>query len=193
MRTLPVKKAMQHLKGALIANNAYDMNYLQQYKGNDGPQFMATLAQIAAQLNIDPESLLFVMQKESGLNPAAVNADSGATGLIQFMPSTAAGLGTTSSALASMTGTQQLAYVKQYLQNIKKQYGINLPDVASVYLAIFYPYALTQQMNYVLGSEVSAAYPAIIAAANPGFDIGKKGYITKADMWTYIASQAVQP
>jgi hypothetical protein len=144
-------------------------------------------------LNIDPEALLYIMMHESGMNPQAMNPASGppsnaAVGLIQFEPATAQGLGTSTTALYGMTGTQQMVYVKKYLENIKKQYGHNsIPDVASLYLSIFYPYALGQQMGYQLGSEVSPAYVAEVAAENPGFDIGKKGYILKSDIWSYIA------
>lgn len=49
-----------------------------------------------------------------------VNAPgSGAIGLIQFMPSTAKGLGTSTSALKQMTAVDQLAYVEKYFAPYK--------------------------------------------------------------------------
>jgi hypothetical protein len=192
MGTNPAKKAFSHLKDILIGNNIYQMDLMNSYKGADATSFSAMLAQVANDINIDPEGLLFVMYKESGLNPAAINSGSGATGLIQFMPSTAQALGTSTGALAAMTGTDQLIYVQKYLENVQATYGKDsMPDVASIYLAIFYPRALAEGLDYVLGSEISDAYAAEVAKENPGFDIGSKGYITKGDMYTYIAKNAL--
>jgi hypothetical protein len=47
-------------------------------------------------------------------SPAVPNkAGSGAVGLIQFMPSTAKGLGTSTEALKKMSAVQQLDFVKK--------------------------------------------------------------------------------
>ena len=61
-----------------------------------------------------------VMSFETGgtFNPGIRNAaGSGATGLIQFMPSAAAGLGTSTQALAGMSRAEQMKYVEKYLSN----------------------------------------------------------------------------
>ena len=68
---------------------------------------------ICCELQIRPNWLMFVMYFESRLNHRAVNRISGATGLIQFMPSTARGLGTTTDALFNMSNVDQLYYVKK--------------------------------------------------------------------------------
>src|SRR3546814_4426455 len=68
---------------------------------------------MAARLGTKPEYLMAVMSFETGgsFSPAqANNAGSGATGLIQFMPNTAAGLGTSTAALAQMSSVEQLQY-----------------------------------------------------------------------------------
>src|SRR3546814_20398544 len=73
---------------------------------------------MAARLGTKPEYLMAVMSFETGgsFSPAqANNAGSGATGLIQFMPNTAAGLGTRTAAFAQMSSVEQLQYVAQYL------------------------------------------------------------------------------
>ena len=44
-------------------------------------------------------------------------AGSGATGLIQFMPNTAEGLGTSTGELAGMSRARQMHYVEKYLSN----------------------------------------------------------------------------
>ena len=54
------------------------------------------------------------------LIPAVLFALFGATGLIQFLPSTARGLGTTTDALAGMSSVEQLNYVEKYFDPLLK-------------------------------------------------------------------------
>ena len=65
--------------------------------------FIAKVKSISAKLLIEPDWLMAVMYKESGINEKAVNPNGGATGLIQFMPTTAKSLGTTTAALRAMS------------------------------------------------------------------------------------------
>jgi hypothetical protein len=51
------------------------------------------ISQVAAQANIDPRVAVLVATHESGMNPRALNHTSGAIGLMQLMPATAAELG----------------------------------------------------------------------------------------------------
>ena len=76
--------------------------------------FLQKVRLICAKLGIEPDWLMFVMNSESGLNPAAYNPNGGASGLIQFMPDTAKGLGTTTEALRKMSNVAQLDYVYKY-------------------------------------------------------------------------------
>ena len=69
---------------------------------------------------------------------SSVNRISGATGLIQFMPSTAIGLGTTTAALAAMTAEDQLEYVERYF----KPYRNRLNTLEDLYMAILWPIAV---------------------------------------------------
>ena len=64
----------------------------------------------------DPGWLANLINFESGrtFDPSIVN-HIGATGLIQFIPSTAKSLGTTTEALAKMTPKEQMVYVEKYL------------------------------------------------------------------------------
>ena len=57
------------------------------------PEVVAELVKFCAELGLDPGVIADLIYYESGWRPNAVNPKSGATGLIQFMPSTAAGLG----------------------------------------------------------------------------------------------------
>lgn len=51
------------------------------------------VAQFANEAGVNPALALRVAARESGVNPDAVNASSGAIGIMQLMPGTAAGLG----------------------------------------------------------------------------------------------------
>jgi hypothetical protein len=96
------------------------------------------LVGIAARLGIDPAWLANIIQLESGGNPQARNSISNATGLIQFMPSTAPTVGTTVSDLYQMDGRQQMPYVERYFQNVIAAHG-PLRSQEDVIAAVFYP------------------------------------------------------
>lgn len=84
-------------------------------------------ATTAAQVGADPTgtAAAAVSAHTAAANPhpqyplassLATVATSGATGLIQFMPATAQGMGTTTAALAAMSAVQQLDYVQRYFK-----------------------------------------------------------------------------
>lgn len=75
------------------------------------------LVQHADQAGLDPAAVAAVLRLESGGRPGAVNATSGATGLIQFMPNTARGLGISTDRLREMSAAEQLPYVMRYFRN----------------------------------------------------------------------------
>jgi hypothetical protein len=134
--------------------------------------FIETLKDTARQLHTDPEALLCVMYLESGINPAAVNRTTGATGLIQFMPATAAGLGTSTAALKALSNVGQLKYVYRYFA----PYAGRIPDLESLYLATFFPAALGKPDAATL--ETSHLSSALIASQNPALDLDKNKAIT---------------
>lgn len=116
---------------------------------------------ISSYLGILPNWLMFIMDYESGLNPSIQNSI-GATGLIQFLPSTAEGLGTTTDALKTMDGVTQLDYVYQYL----KPYKGDMVDYYTTYLAIFYPKALGQPDTYIFPYDVVKENPSFFISGN---------------------------
>ena len=128
-------------------------------------------------VQIRPNWLMFVMYFESRLNHRAVNRISGATGLIQFMPATARGLGTTTDALFNMSNVDQLYYVKKYLM----PYRGKMKRWVDVYLAVFYPAALGNP-NYVITRDV-------VAIQNPIFDINKDKDITVREIETVLRNK----
>jgi len=135
--------------------------------------FLNKVLDIAAKLKANPDDIMGVMAAESGINPYVVNSNGGATGLIQFMPSTAVGLGTTTAALLKMTAVQQLDYVYKYLA----PYTGKLGTTAAVCVAVLWPAAVGQPDSYVLFSQGSSAY-----AANTGLDTNKDGKVTVGEV-----------
>jgi hypothetical protein len=143
------------------------------------PAFRAKVRAIAADLGCDPSDLMACMAWESGrsFRPDVKNmAGSGATGLIQFMPTTAAGLGTSCAALAKMTAEAQLDFVGKYFAPHRGK----LPDLASLYMAILWPAAITKPDGYVLFDQADADHPARYRQ-NAGLDVDHNGKVTKAE------------
>ncbi|MCL2328304.1 MAG: lytic transglycosylase domain-containing protein [Bacteroidetes bacterium] len=139
--------------------------------------FLQKVKQISQNLGIQPDWLMAVMAIESGINHRAVNKTSGATGLIQFMPSTAIGLGTTTDALRAMSNVQQLSYVEKYLMPFKGK----MNRFTDVYLAVFYPAAMGKPDSYVIGAAGSkvAEQNKIFQDAQGAVTVGSfKNYIT---------------
>lgn len=108
-------------------------------------------------------------------SPSVKNmAGSGAVGLIQFMPATAAGLGTSAAALTTMTAEDQINWVYRYF----KPYAGRLNSLGDVYMAILWPAGIGQPNDYVLWRK--STRPTTYRQ-NAGLDINKDGAITKAE------------
>lgn len=138
-------------------------------------RFKEKIVQVSDNLDIDPNWLMAVINSESGFNPMAVNPYSSATGLIQFLPSTASGLGTSTSALKNMDRVEQLYYVEKYLEPYKN----NITGYTDLYLAVFYPAAMDKPASW--------AFPQSIYAGNAIVDVNNDGKITVRDFrkWIY--------
>jgi len=118
------------------------------------------LNRIASTHGIKPSWIVYVMVKESGADPTKQNEISNATGIIQFMPSTARALGTSTKELLSMNIYEQLHYVDKYLSAIGKSHLIR--SYEDLYLAIFWPRALGKSPDYVISSKKS-----LVSKQNP--------------------------
>lgn len=101
-------------------------------------------------------------------------AGSGAVGLIQFMPSTALDLGTTTRELASMSALRQLDYVELYFTRYKGR----LNTLADLYMAILWPKAIGAPMDAPLWDKASRP---TTYRQNAGLDMNRDGTITKAE------------
>lgn len=108
-------------------------------------------------------------------SPSVKNmAGSGAVGLIQFMPKTAIGLGTTTVKLANMTAVQQLEYVYKYFS----PYEGRLNNLSDVYMSILWPLAVGKPERATLWDKEQRP---TTYRQNAGLDINKDGVITKAE------------
>lgn len=147
----------------------------EEYIKENRDEFIKKVNEISNYLEINPDWLMFTMWFESKLNPQAVNPISGATGLIQFMPSTARSLGVTTDMLRKMNNIQQLDYVLAYL----KPYRGKMKSWIDVYLAVFYPSAVGRGDNYIITSD-------IIAKQNRIFDLNKDLDISVREIKTVL-------
>lgn len=137
--------------------------------------FINKVKDISSKLNIDPNWLMAIMYWESNktFSPSITNPI-GAVGLIQFIPSTAKSLGTTSSALKNMTAVQQLDYVYKYYLPYKGK----LKNYIDTYFVTFFPLAVGKPDDYVL--QTNSLSSSLIASQNPAFDTDKN---KKVQVW----------
>lgn len=141
------------------------------------PMFRARVLWIADTLGCSPDDLMACMHWESGgtFKPDVKNAaGSGATGLIQFMPSTAKGMGTTTAKLAAMTAEDQLRWVYEYF----KPWAGKLRNLGDLYMAILWPKGVGQPDHYVLWDRKKM--PTTFRQ-NSGLDVNKDGLVTRAE------------
>jgi hypothetical protein len=140
---------------------------------------------IGDDLGLDPSHLMACMAFESGqsFRPDIYNAaGSGAVGLIQFMPQTAASLGTSTAKLAAMTAEDQLNYVWKYFSPWKGK----LNNLGDVYMAILWPGGVGRADSYVLFDKYGPK--PIQYLQNKGLDTAPHdGKVTRAEASAKIA------
>ena len=165
----------------------YDGNLmmLNQVKGlsiADQPVFKKKVEEVSQGLGINPNWLMTVMFKESGLDSKIQNKSTRATWFIQFMPDTAKALGTTVEELKNLSPLSQLDYVEKFYQG-KKDYS----SFKELYLQTFFPVArkYMDDPNYVFETRGVSRYQ--IAKQNPGIAPKGSTEITMRDFDNYIA------
>lgn len=166
-----------------------------------GIDFYKKLISVCARVNVKPEDVLLIMTLESGLNPAAVNKDGGAAGLVQFMPFILRDVYKYDPAsydnrkFNQLSGVEQLDTIEKHLKNLSR--GRGFKSAAQLYIGNFFPVALglagvqamnpstpiveqdpkTQKYkNVKLKTEIDAYN------SNKGLDSNKDGVITYGDI-----------
>lgn len=151
---------------------------------NKSPEFIRELIAVGNRLNIDPGFLAAVMFSESGFNHTAVNPKGGATGLIQFMPSTAKRLGISTEDLKSMTDVEQLAYVERFF----KPWAGRIKTAGDLYMATFLPVFVGKPSDHIIGqldnNDIIAGKLTFdkVYRYNKVFDTDKDGIIRVSDV-----------
>jgi hypothetical protein len=144
--------------------------------------FITSVKEFSKRLGIDANWLMVAMYIESAgtFNPAIQNKSTNATGLIQFMPSTAKALGTSVDQLKVMDNVQQLSYVYKYLL----PYAGKLKSFIDLYFSIFFPLAIQKPLEWIL--EAKNLSPMAIAVVNKNYDLNKDGKITVGEVETAV-------
>lgn len=166
---------------------AFDYSRISGVQGNPNvsPAFTAEVEAMADRLGTRPEYLMAVMSFESAgtFSPSVENDLSGATGLIQFLPSTAEGLGTSTSALAQMSPVEQLQYVEAYFEPFSGQ----LNTLEGVYTAVLSG-SPKPDPGTTLFSSGTAAY-----SQNAGLDANGDGRITSGEATAAVRARVDGP
>jgi hypothetical protein len=144
-------------------------------------EFTQGVTNLAKKYNVPEDYLYAVMGFETGgtFDPAEKNrAGSGATGLIQFMDSTAEELGTTTDKLAGMSRSEQLVYVDKYFSGK----GIEGGNLGDIYMAVLFPAAVGKPDDFVLfGKGALPKYTGKAYEQNKGLDKNGDGSITRGE------------
>lgn len=129
--------------------------------------------------------LMSCISFESGetFSPSIRNAaGSGAVGLIQFMPSTAAYLGTSPHDLIKMSAVEQLNWVQNYF----KPYATRIGSLSDMYMAILLP-------KYVGKPDDSVLFEGGIGyRQNSGLDTDKDGKVTKTEATAKVREKLIK-
>lgn len=152
------------------------------------PVFRERIWWIADTLSVNPDYLMACIAFETGetFSPSVKNgAGSGATGLIQFMPSTAVSLGTSTRRLADMTAEDQLNFVYKYFA----PYRGRLSNLGDVYMAILWPKAVGKPDSYLLWDKEDAP---VVFRQNAGLDLNGDFEITRGECLTRIQEKLLR-
>jgi len=137
-------------------------------------EFLNKVSEVSSELGVDPVPLLQAISFETigTFDPAIKNPNSTATGLIQFLESTARGLGTTTAELRNMSRVDQMEFVKRYLEPYKGR----LNNLGDIYMAIHWPAGVGKDSSYVMYERGSPEYEA-----NSGLDQDGDGTVTRGE------------
>lgn len=144
--------------------------------------FRERVRRVAANIGCEADFLMAAMAFETGRRFTADvrNQLSGATGLIQFMPSTAMGLGTTVEALAQMSAEDQLDVVERYFQPYKGR----IRTIEDLYMSILWPAAIGEPNDFPLFVQGTIQY-----TQNAGLDANGDGIVTKQEAARHVIDQ----
>jgi len=144
------------------------------------PGFLPELQMVAARLETCPEWLLNVIACESSFIPSARNRSPGqtASGLMQIIEQTAAGLGTTTAAIRRMNPLEQLRLIEKYYWPFRGR----LNSLADVYLAAFRGFLVEGGPETVVAPLNDSVKERRAYSLNSGLDLNGDRAITKGEL-----------
>jgi hypothetical protein len=153
---------------------------------------LAALAATAKDLGMNVDWLAAVISFETAgsFSPSILNAaGSGAFGLIQFLPSTAANLLGLSNNEAGRAEATKRGRAMSFVEQLRKMVipyfkGYKYNSLDDVYLKVFYPAAMNKPSDHVVATEGTKTY-----SQNQGFDKDHDGEITRGEITSRINSQ----
>ena len=164
----------------------FDYNQIQGLENNPNvtAEFINEVEAMAIRLGAKPEHLLAVMSFETGGSFAPNETNFiGATGLIQFIPSTANGLGTSTAELARMSPVEQLEFVEKYFS--QPQYAGKLGTLEGVYSAVLSGTAVPDPNDTLPGFvRGRSAYQS-----NSPLDYNNDGRVTSGEATSQVAAR----
>jgi hypothetical protein len=144
------------------------------------PEFLPELQRIAVRLGTRPEWLLNVMACESWFIASARHPlpRQTASGLLQIIRQTSAGLGTTTAAIRRMNPVEQLQPVEKYFTPFKGR----LNSLADVYLAVFRGFIMDGGPETVVAPLNNSYKEHQVYSLNRGLDLDRDRRITKEEL-----------
>ncbi|WP_226331377.1 hypothetical protein [Klebsiella grimontii] len=144
--------------------------------------FRTKLLSVSRNLSIDPNYIMACIALETGktFRTDIKNPGSSATGLIQFMKSTADELGTTTAKLRKMDHVEQMDYVEKYFKMQANNVGVSTDKwtLEDVYYSIFSPKTIKLGPNDIVYQENNGD----LYSKNLYHDRNNDGKITKNEI-----------
>jgi hypothetical protein len=180
---------------AELGNDGGTTGQLSRAALENDPAWQAQLAAMKAKYpGLDENQLYRIIQGESGFNSQARNGSTDASGLFQFIPSTARELGYTTEQIRAMSPADQLRVYDRYLSNAGYRGGY----IGGILQAApgwnrANPSASDSAVVYVRTREDLARYPGAVFipnvyTQNPGW-VGSNGLVTKGSINAYYDRQ----
>jgi hypothetical protein len=126
---------------------------------------LATLKDTASYLQVDPSWLYDVIDHESGWDAQARNSTSGARGLIQWLPSTARGMGFASADAMVNSYPDRISQLKTPVLTYLFPYA-PFPTQQSIAMAVFYPDYRAVSPDTVFPADVQNDNPGIVKVSD---------------------------
>ena len=143
-------------------------------------EFIKAIKELSEKRDINPAELLGLIASESSLDPKAVNEDTGAAGLIQFMPEVAKRLGTTTEEILKMSRSEQVGLINEYFKMNKLP---NNPTAGQLKTNVLMPKYTDEDDTFELMTKFKkftdgeAGNPNTFMQ-NEGLDFNKDGFVT---------------